>query len=185
MYKTLYEMNTTISGEIEKDSNIAPDTKEKDASKYIKRTLELMASLFAINIQEENSKKYNIPDELATLVKIEVLYRKQINTPKTKILKTLIDEIMNNHWDKIKADDLRSFFLPIFNSDYIKEKDYLQDFKTKLGFCLDYYAKMNANSIPSYITDDINAFIKCVYHQKKLPTRDYQKLLEIINSGEV
>ncbi|MEY8524345.1 hypothetical protein AALA90_15165 [Lachnospiraceae bacterium 38-10] len=184
MCKNLYEITKSISDKIEKDSNIAPDAKVQDVSKYIKRTLESMAFLFAINIQDENGKKYNIPDELATLVEIEVLYRKQKNTPKTKILKTLIGEIIDNQWDKIKADDLRSFFLPIFNSDYIKDVEYLQNFKNKLNACLDCYSIITPNCMPAYLRDDITSFINCIYYQKKLPTRDYQKLLDIINSGE-
>lgn len=186
MGKSLYEMSKSISDKIEEDSNIAPEAKIQDVSKYVKRTLESMASLFDINIQDENKKKYNIPDDLANLVEIEVLYRKQKNTPKTKPLTTLIDYIIDNQWDKIKADDLRSFFLPIFDDEYINDnKEYFLDFENKLNFCLDYYSIININCMPAYLTDDITSFINCIYYQEKLPTRNYEKLLEIINNGEV
>ena len=70
-------------------------------------------------------------------------------------------------------------------SGYIIDRKYLQDFEYKLNVCLEYYSKINPNSIPLYLTDDIIAFLHCVYYQNELPTRDYQKLLEIIDSGEV
>lgn len=107
MSKSIYEIAKSISDKIAEAPNIALNTKDQDSTKYIERTLKSMASLFDINvIQDENSKnknsrKYNIPNELETLVEIEVLYRKQKNTPKTKILRTLIDEIMKNQWDSI------------------------------------------------------------------------------------
>ncbi len=182
---TMYKMTNHISERITEDPNIASNIKDQDVSGYIIRTYKQMAKLFEINTLNKKGEKHNIPDKLATLVEIEVLYRKQKGAPKTKILKTLIDEIMDDHWDKIKAEDLRSFFLPIFNSDYIIDRKYLQDFEYKLNVCLEYYSKINPNSIPSYLTDDIIAFLHCVYYQNELPTRDYQKLLEIIDSGEV
>lgn len=103
-----------------------------------------------------------------------------------KILKTLIDDIMDNQWDKITAEDLCSFFLPIFKSDYIKNnKEYFQDLEEKLYLCLEYYSMVYPNGIRSYLTEDIRSFINCVYYQEKVPTRDYKKLLEILESGEI
>ncbi len=92
------------------DQNIALDIKDQDTSNFIKRTIKDMASLFNINIKGEWGEKHNVPDRLATLVELEVLYRKQKNTPKTKKLITLIKYIRDNKWDKIKADDICSFF---------------------------------------------------------------------------
>ncbi len=109
---TMYKMTNHISERITEDPNIASNIKDQDVSGYIIRTYKQMAKLFEINTLNKKGEKHNIPDKLATLVEIEVLYRKQKGAPKTKILKTLIDEIMDDHWDKIKAEDLRSFFCP-------------------------------------------------------------------------
>ena len=107
---TMYKMTNHISERITEDPNIASNIKDQDVSGYIIRTYKQMAKLFEINTLNKKGEKHNIPDKLAPLVEIEVLYRKQKGAPKTKILKTLIDEIMDDHWDKIKAEGLRSFF---------------------------------------------------------------------------
>ncbi len=186
MCKCSYQIVKEISNKIMEDQNIALDIKDQDTSNFIKRTIKDMASLFNINIKGEWGEKHNVPDRLATLVELEVLYRKQKNTPKTKKLITLIKYIRDNQWNKIKADDICSFFLPIFNSNYIKENEkYFLDFEDKLYFCLDYYSMINPNCIPAYLSDDIISFINCVYYQEEVPTRDYKKLLEILESGEI
>lgn len=191
MCKSLYQLKNDISEKILVNPNACPNTSEDSIKKYTERILNPMAELFNISIKKENQRKnnekYNIPDKLATLIEIETetMYINQKDTPK-KSLTTLITYITHKYWNEITADDLRSFFLPIFKSEYINQsQQYFLDFEDKLNCCLDYYSMINPNYIPTYLSDDIISFINCVYSQEEVPTRDYKKLLEILESGEI
>lgn len=92
-----------------------------DYSKCVKSTLKAMADFLDVTIQNEREKEYTIPNNLANLIEIELIYKEKNSGKKIKSLNILIRNISENKWMRISADDLRSFFLPIFNSNYIKK----------------------------------------------------------------
>lgn len=69
MTKTLYKAIKDVYNKIKDELNI-----EMDYSKRIRSTSKTMAEFLGVNIQNKGEKEYTIPNNLAKLIEIEVIY---------------------------------------------------------------------------------------------------------------